>query len=496
MEFMREALNANQRNDNEEAIAQCICGIATLSPDDYVASLCFSNLIESFSSNTGIQGFRTMNDYEVKHFSPLPSFSVQQSQTANDQLVSKVNSIIQNNENRAPTKVKASLEENIESKIPESRFTSTSSRFKSKNIEESEAPSFQTAAAALGKSNLKKNKLSKSQIANSSSNGNNSNNAINSAIYKRPMEEGRENSDDDGILAGIDKQIIEKIESDILQSVTNVKWEDVAGLEHAKQAVKEAIILPMKHPEVFKGLRNPPRGVLLFGPPGTGKTMIAKALANEAKCTFFNISASSLTSKWVGEGEKLTRALFAVATKHAPSIIFIDEIDSLLTKRNDNEFEATRRVKNEFLLRFQGLSSGEERILVLGATNRPQDLDDAARRRFERRIYIPLPDAETRKALVTLLLNKDEHEVDAQQFDRVVELTEGYSCADITTLFNEAAMIPLRSSMDLLNSEDKVTLRPLTIDDILIAIKKVRPSVSPDSLKVYEDWDSEFGYAK
>lgn len=494
MEFLFNAIKASDKKNYEEAIAQSICGVATLSPNDYVASLCFTSLLENFSQEINIEGTRTMSDCEVKPFSPLPNISSQQPQISNDRATLQAASIVQRNENRVPTKVKASLEENAESKVPESRFTSTSNRFRSKNIEDTEVPSFQTAASALGKSNLKKNKLSKSQISNS--NGNNSNSAINSAIYKKPMDVGGDNSEDDGPLAGIDKQIIEKIENEILASTTNVRWEDVAGLEHAKQSVIEAIIFPMKHPEIFTGLRNPPRGVLFFGPPGTGKTMIAQALANEAKCTFFNISASSLTSKWVGEGEKLTRALFAVASKYAPSIIFIDEIDSLLTKRNDNEFEATRRVKNEFLLRFQGLSSNNERILVLGATNRPQDLDDAARRRFERRIYIPLPDVETRKALIKILLKKEDHEVNEEQIDKVVELTEGYSCADITTLLREAAMIPLRSSMSLLNTDDKVKLRPINLDDILLAIKKVKSSVSPDSLKTYEDWDSEFGYAK
>lgn len=498
MEFLRGAIVASDNNDPDEAIAQCICGIATLTPDDYIASLCFTNLIESFSQDTNIQGIRTMTDSEVKPFSALPNFSTQQPPPQhNNSYSEQIKSIIQENEEKSTAKLKPSIEHN-EIKIPETRFTSSSNRFKSKNIEESEAPGFQTAASALGKSNLKKNKLSKSQISNNnnSNNGNNSNTAINNAIYKRPMEEGGDNSEDDGILAGIDKQIVEKIENEILASATNVKWEDVAGLGHAKSAVIEAIIYPMKHPEVFTGLRNPPRGVLFFGPPGTGKTMIAQALANEAKCTFFNISASSLTSKWVGEGEKLTRALFGVASKHAPSIIFIDEIDSLLTKRNDNEYEATRRVKNEFLLRFQGLASSEERILVLGATNRPQDLDDAARRRFERRIYIPLPDVETRKSLVNILLKKAEHIVDEQQIDKIVELTEGYSCADITTLFKEAALIPVRDSMELMALDTEVKIRPITFDDIQKAIKKVRSSVSPDSLKVYEEWDSEFGYAK
>lgn len=145
-------------------------------------------------------------------------------------------------------------------------------------------------------------------------------------------------------------------------------WNDIAGLENVKQALYEMVILPNKRPTIFTGLRQPPRGLLLFGPPGNGKTMIAKAVASEANLTFFAISASCLTSKWMGDGEKMVKALFAVARAKQPSFIFVDEIDSLLSTRNSKEHESTRRLKTEFLIEFDGATSGREveRITVMG----------------------------------------------------------------------------------------------------------------------------------
>lgn len=182
----------------------------------------------------------------------------------------------------------------------------------------------------------------------------------------------------------------------------------LAGLEEVKRTLHEMIIYPNLHPHLFTGLRAPSRGLLLFGPPGNGKvryehshfvvelilrfllypdnqTLIAKAVASEAKMTFFSVSAASLTSKWIGEGEKTVRALFAVAKYHQPSFIFIDEIDAILSSRSTEEHESTRRLKNEFLIQFGGaLDSPDVRVTVMGATNRPQDLDEAARRRLVR----------------------------------------------------------------------------------------------------------------
>lgn len=186
---------------------------------------------------------------------------------------------------------------------------------------------------------------------------------------------------------------------------------------------------PMMRPDIFTGLRALPKGLLLFGPPGTGKTLIGKAIANQVGATFFCISASSLTSKWVGESESAVRALFALGVHHQPSIIFIDEIDSLLTQRSSDESEASRRIKTEFLVQLDGASTNNDAmVVVIGATNRPEELDEAARRRFVKRLYIPLPDEQGRKQLITTLLNGDNRGCLTEiEIDQVVQRTQGFS---------------------------------------------------------------------
>lgn len=296
-------------------------------------------------------------------------------------------------------------------------------------------------------------------------------------------------------LKTIDSKIAEKILDEVVQNSPDVTFDDIAGMDNAKRILQEIVILPALRPELFTGLRAPARGLLLYGPPGNGKTMLAKAVSHQAKATFFNISASTLTSKWVGEGEKLVRALFAVARELQPSIIFIDEIDSLLCERKEGEMESSRRMKTEFLLAFDGVTSGEnERILVMGATNRPQELDDAALRRLVKRVYLPLPDKKTRKILLEKLLKKHHSPLTDAELDRLATSTENYSGSDLTALARDAALGPIREMRpDQLQTVAADKVRNINYSDFVNSMKNVRASVSPETLKIFQEWTKTYG---
>ncbi|XP_046965344.1 fidgetin-like protein 1 isoform X2 [Vanessa cardui] len=297
-------------------------------------------------------------------------------------------------------------------------------------------------------------------------------------------------------LKHIDPKMIELIESEIIDKGSPIGWDDIAGLQQAKSVLQEAVVWPLLRPDIFTGLRRPPRGVLLFGPPGTGKTLIGRCVAAQCRATFFSISAASLTSKWIGDGEKMVRALFAVARARQPAVIFIDEIDSLLSQRSDSEHEASRRIKTEFLVQFDGASTGEEdRILIVGATNRPHELDEAARRRLVKRLYIPLPDFEARKQIISNLLRSEQHELSASHVADAARLTDGYSGADMKSLCSEAAMGPIRSvPLSQIVTIDRDQVRPVTVQDFKIALQRVRPSVSQDDLGQYVKWNNTYGH--
>ncbi|CAF0844408.1 unnamed protein product [Adineta steineri] len=296
-------------------------------------------------------------------------------------------------------------------------------------------------------------------------------------------------------LPNVDPQLILYILDEVIENSPHVKFDDIGGQESAKRALEEAVILPVLRPEMFTGLRAPVRGILLFGPPGNGKTMLAKAVASEAKARFFNISASSLTSKYVGEGEKLVRALFAAARELQPSIIFIDEVDSLLSERKESEHDAMRRLKTEFLVQFDGVqTNSDDRILVLAATNRPFELDDAALRRFPRRIYIQLPDSRTRKHLLKHLLNKQDHSLTSSDFEWISHETHSYSGSDLTALAKDAAMGPVRElRVDELKKLSVSRIRPISRQDFVQSLRKIRPSVTPSTLDKYIQWNRSFG---
>lgn len=274
--------------------------------------------------------------------------------------------------------------------------------------------------------------------------------------------------------------------------IPNVHFSDIAGLEDVKEAIKIRMIYPLKHPEIYSAYgKKMGGGVLLYGPPGTGKTMIAKAIACEVGATFYAVKGSDIVSKWVGESEQNINALFEEARKNELSIIFIDEIDSLLGKRGvDNHND--KRV-NEFLQQIDGFSSDSSRLLLLGATNRPWDLDSAAMRsgRFSEKIYVPLPDKKARKFLFDKYLKGLPLASDCD-IERLVGLSEGMSGADINEVCDSAKIEPLKESILRREKDGDSGLIEITFNDFKKAFAKVRPSVTKEELRKLDDFAKQY----
>ncbi|KAI3961209.1 hypothetical protein MKX01_035795 [Papaver californicum] len=286
-----------------------------------------------------------------------------------------------------------------------------------------------------------------------------------------------------------------------------ISFDDIGALETVKGTLKELVMLPLQRPELFsKGqLTKPCKGILLFGPPGTGKTMLAKAVATEAGANFINISMSSIASKWFGEGEKYVKAAFSLASKIAPSVLFVDEVDSLLGRReNPGEHEAMRKMKNEFMLNWDGLrTKDKERVLVLAATNRPFDLDEAVIRRLPRRLMVNLPDARNREKILGVILAKEEMAPDVN-LEVVANMTDGYSGSDLKNLCVTAAYCPIREILEkekeekgsvLLENTSLPNIRPLNMADLKFAHDQVGASVSSESQNMNEllQWNDLYG---
>lgn len=330
-----------------------------------------------------------------------------------------------------------------------------------------------------------------------------------------------------------------KLSSIMLSKKPNVSWDDVAGLEVAKTALKEAVILPAKFPQLFTGKRRPWKGILLYGPPGTGKSYLATALATEAKSKFFSVSSSDLVSKWQGESEKLVKGMFQMAREQRPCIIFVDEIDSLCSARGEGENEASRRIKTEFLVQMQGVGKTHDGLLVLGATNVPWEIDAAMRRRFEKRVYIPLPEAYARAYMFNVHLGDTPNNL--QPFSREIDPSdpegskyictspdfcelaagcEGFSGSDISVVVREALMEPVRrcqrakyfvqgsdgnfspcisstpgaKQMSLYDIPGSQLSVPVTsMDDFRHCMAHVNGSVAEGELTRFIEWTAEFG---
>ncbi|XP_078151219.1 uncharacterized protein LOC144546560 [Carex rostrata] len=296
------------------------------------------------------------------------------------------------------------------------------------------------------------------------------------------------------------RHLAEALSRDIIRGSPDVKWENIKGLENAKRLLKEAVVMPIKYPKYFTGLLSPWKGILLFGPPGTGKTMLAKAVATECKTTFFNISASSIVSKWRGDSEKLVKVLFELARHHAPSTIFLDEIDSIISQRGEarSEHEASRRLKTELLIQMDGLAKTDDLVFVLAATNLPWELDSAMLRRLEKRILVPLPEPEARCAMFEELLpiTVENPEI---SYETLVEKTEGYSGSDIRLVCKEAAMQPLRrlmtildASQDQLQEEELPEIGPVKPEDVNVALRNTRPSAHLHAHR-YQKFNDDYG---
>ena len=331
-----------------------------------------------------------------------------------------------------------------------------------------------------------------------------------------------------------DRELAQMLERDLVDRSPGVRWDDIAGLADAKRLLEEAVVLPLLMPDFFQGIRRPWKGVLVFGPPGTGKTLLAKAVATECGTTFFNVSSSTLASKFRGESERMVRVLFEMARLASPSTIFIDEIDALCTKRGgEGEHEASRRVKSELLTQIDGLSgygggcggggdddsSGKSSgsngaaggggggagggnkkpmVMVLAATNFPWDLDEALRRRLEKRIYIPLPDAESRVALLKLNLKGVDVKRDVN-WAVLAKRMSGYSGDDITNVCRDAAMNGMRRAVagkkpdEIRRLSAKDVATPVTMRDFEEALCRVSTSVAREDVEKHEEFMRDFG---
>ncbi len=286
-----------------------------------------------------------------------------------------------------------------------------------------------------------------------------------------------------------------KLDQWVLTEKPDINWDDIADLERPKRAIEESIIFPVRRPDLFP--LGWPRGILFFGPPGCGKTLLAAAIASEIKGVFFNADAASLMSKWLGESERNVSQLFTkareVSENGQPAIVFLDEIDSLAGVRGE-EVGGEVRVRNQFLKEMDGILDKKRNyhVYVIGATNKPWVLDEPFIRRFQKRIYVPLPDVKARMDMFQIYAQnlKCDNNVD---FAVLARLTEGYSGGDIRDLFQSTQLKVVRDFFQQGRAGDpKAVPDAITMEDFQVSLRTRRPSVSQTNLKRYFDWDESF----
>lgn len=281
-----------------------------------------------------------------------------------------------------------------------------------------------------------------------------------------------------------------RLEQLVLTEKPDVKWSEIANLHDAKRAIEESIVFPVKRPDLFP--LGWSRGILFFGPPGCGKTLLAAAIATEIDAVFYSIDATSIMSKWLGESEKNVADLFNSARQASqvgkPVIIFVDEIDSLVGVRGD-EVGGEVRTRNQFLKEMDNIldKKHQAHVYVIGATNKPWALDEPFIRRFQRRIYVPLPTAEARKELFNIYAGNLRLATDVDQ-SSLVEKTEGYSGSDFRDIFQGAQTRVVREFFEGSHSKTQGQARSITMNDFKEILAKRKPSVSPQMLRLYDKW--------
>lgn len=312
--------------------------------------------------------------------------------------------------------------------------------------------------------------------------------------------------------------------SSIMTKSPNVRWDDIAGLKATKEVLQSAVILPISHPEIFKETGVTPwNSVLLYGPPGTGKSMLAKAVATECKDScFFSISSSDVVSKYQGESERLIKALFSLARKRKPSVIFIDEIDSLCRKRTDEESTSTRSIKTQIMVQMDGVGNDNSGVIIIGATNVPWEIDDAVTRRFSKKVHVPPADAETRQRILIMKLQSTKHSLREEDIQEIVRKTDRMSGSDMKTLLQDACYGPIQECQrathwhvsdgsfspcsctefpcaeSVENSirtipPGKLVLPILSMHHFQSSLKNTKPTSSGAALRRFQDWEKELG---
>ncbi len=304
--------------------------------------------------------------------------------------------------------------------------------------------------------------------------------------------------EDAGSVRQIEPETLDRmIDSMIITEKPAVEWDDIGGLRDAKNEIKEAVILPFiqNKPDFVSA----PRTILLYGPPGTGKTMLAKACANNLEATFFEASASSLLSKYFGESTKLVNALFNKARKLQPSLVFMDEFDSLAISRDSDISESARRVLSQILTEIDGFNTRQaDRILIMAATNKPWDLDDAIVSRFHKKIYVPLPDEAARERIFLVHLNGAG--LSGAGVSELSRRAQGFSGRDIASVCREAIIHMVREQNPGLHDLSAKELgkyvlkhRPLEKRDFEVAFEKIKPALKAVKAERYEEWRDDFG---